>query len=156
MLRTFIANSYYFISIIYSSLYFLFYYIFVFNNHPITFMDLAACIVLTEPFLCFKLLKKHREIIEDMNKDINHYGNETIIDDARYEWEQETGMFTGGSGREGGHEDMDGDFDSAMASAGHGTDEDYGYYGETAGNQMRKYADIISESNKIIKRKKRS
>lgn len=26
-------------------------------------------------------------------------------------------------------EDMDGDFDSAMASAGHGTDEDYGYYG---------------------------
>lgn len=24
---------------------------------------------------------------------------------------------------------MDGDFDSAMASAGHGTDEDYGYYG---------------------------
>lgn len=26
-------------------------------------------------------------------------------------------------------EDMDGDFDSAMASAGLGTDEDYGYYG---------------------------
>ena len=26
-------------------------------------------------------------------------------------------------------EDMDGDFDSAMASAGFGTDEDYGYYG---------------------------
>jgi len=56
----------------------------------------------------------------------------------------------------GNPESMDGDFDSGMASAGHGTDEDYGYYGETAGNQMRKYADIISESNKIIKRKKRS
>ena len=27
-------------------------------------------------------------------------------------------------------ESMDGDFDSAMASAGFGTDEDYGYYGE--------------------------
>ena len=27
-------------------------------------------------------------------------------------------------------ESMDGDFDSAMASAGMGTDEDYGYYGE--------------------------
>ena len=27
-------------------------------------------------------------------------------------------------------ESMDGDFDSAMASAGHGTDEDYGYYGD--------------------------
>ncbi len=25
---------------------------------------------------------------------------------------------------------MDGDFDSAMASAGHGTDEDYGFYGD--------------------------
>jgi hypothetical protein len=25
---------------------------------------------------------------------------------------------------------MDGDFDSAMASAGRGTDEDYGYYGD--------------------------
>lgn len=48
----------------------------------------------------------------------------------------------------GNPESMDGDFDSAMSSAGHGTDEDYGYYGETAGNQMRKYADIISESVK--------
>lgn len=27
-------------------------------------------------------------------------------------------------------EDMDGDFDSAMASAGYGTDEDYGDYGQ--------------------------
>ena len=27
-------------------------------------------------------------------------------------------------------ESMDGDFDSAMASAGFGTDEDYGYFGE--------------------------
>jgi hypothetical protein len=27
------------------------------------------------------------------------------------------------------NESMDGDFDSAMASAGYGTDEDYGYYG---------------------------
>ena len=27
-------------------------------------------------------------------------------------------------------ESMDGDFDSAMASAGLGTDEDYGYYGD--------------------------
>jgi hypothetical protein len=27
-------------------------------------------------------------------------------------------------------ESMDGDFDSGMASAGYGTDEDYGYYGE--------------------------
>jgi len=30
----------------------------------------------------------------------------------------------------GYNENMDGDFDSAMASAGMGTDEDYGSYGE--------------------------
>ena len=29
------------------------------------------------------------------------------------------------------NDSMDGDFDSAMASAGHGTDEDYGDYGES-------------------------
>lgn len=28
-------------------------------------------------------------------------------------------------------ESMDGDHDSAMASAGHGTDEDYGYFGDS-------------------------
>ena len=28
------------------------------------------------------------------------------------------------------NDDMDGEFDSALASAGFGTDEDYGYYGE--------------------------
>ena len=29
------------------------------------------------------------------------------------------------------NDSMDGDFDSAMASACHGTDEDYGYYGDS-------------------------
>lgn len=28
------------------------------------------------------------------------------------------------------NDDMDGDFDSGMASAGHGTDEDYGHFGD--------------------------
>jgi hypothetical protein len=28
------------------------------------------------------------------------------------------------------NESLDGDFDSGMASAGFGTDEDYGYFGE--------------------------
>ena len=31
---------------------------------------------------------------------------------------------------QGYNDDMNGDFDSAMASAGFGTDEDYGYYGD--------------------------
>jgi hypothetical protein len=35
--------------------------------------------------------------------------------------EEDNRMFPG--------EEMDGDFDSGMASAGYGTDEDYGYYG---------------------------
>lgn len=38
--------------------------------------------------------------------------------DAQYEYESMM------------HEAMDGDHDSAMASAGFGTDEDYGYYGD--------------------------
>ena len=79
--------------------------------------------------------------IADMNKDINHYGNEAIIDDARYEWEQETGMFSGGPG----DARVDGDHDSAMASAGMGTDEDYGYYGESA--ELRKFANIVKKVN---------
>ena len=33
------------------------------------------------------------------------------------------------SAEEGFDDSMDGDFDSGMASAGFGTDEDYGYYG---------------------------
>jgi len=33
-------------------------------------------------------------------------------------------------------ESMDGDFDSAMASAGMGTDEDYGYYGPEDGGDI--------------------
>ena len=33
-------------------------------------------------------------------------------------------------GQEDYDNSMDGDFDSAMASAGYGTDEDYGYYGD--------------------------
>lgn len=37
----------------------------------------------------------------------------------KYYYENSTGI----------HESMDGDFDSAMTSAGFGTDEDYGYFG---------------------------
>ena len=50
-------------------------------------------------------------------------------DDPRYD---EEGYLL--DGYEQDHDDyedgMDGDFDSAMASAGYGTDEDYGYYGD--------------------------
>jgi hypothetical protein len=38
---------------------------------------------------------------------------------------------------------MDGDFDSAMASAGHGSDEDYGYYGDDEMFEARPQAQMI-------------
>ena len=40
---------------------------------------------------------------------------------------------------------MDGDFDSAMASAGHGTDEDYGYYGDPEEDNNYGYVDDYRE-----------
>lgn len=47
--------------------------------------------------------------VEMVEQIASEYG---IVDDAEYD------------------DSMDGDFDSAMASAGFGTDEDYGYYGD--------------------------
>ena len=53
--------------------------------------------------------------------------------DSSYEdWDSEeidSGFFEEDVEDEYYNESMDGDFDSAMASAGYGTDEDYGYYG---------------------------
>ncbi len=45
-----------------------------------------------------------------------------VIDIYEYMLDMETEMCYDDS--------MDGDFDSAMASAGYGTDEDYGYFGD--------------------------
>ena len=66
--------------------------------------------------------KSFDEIAKQLNKQYGVYYTEAEVDaavsqilddrDQRY------------------NDDMDGDFDSAMASAGFGTDEDYGYYGE--------------------------
>jgi hypothetical protein len=66
--------------------------------------------------------KSFDEIAKSLNKQYGVYYTEAEVDaavsqilddrDQRY------------------NDDMDGDFDSAMASAGFGTDEDYGYYGE--------------------------
>lgn len=39
-------------------------------------------------------------------------------------------MLTAEQDAESYDDSMDGDFDSAMASAGYGTDEDYGYFGD--------------------------
>lgn len=51
-------------------------------------------------------------------------------------------------------ESMDGDFDSAMASAGMGTDEDYGYYGENVIRDANELLHLLNESNASRKAKK--
>ena len=43
--------------------------------------------------------------------------------------QREDAVAAGGNDPEDYDDSMDGDFDSAMASAGFGTDEDYGYFG---------------------------
>jgi hypothetical protein len=55
-----------------------------------------------------------REIAEKFNvpyADVNLIAEEMVMQDSY-------------------NDSMDGDFDSAMASAGYGTDEDYGYFGD--------------------------
>jgi len=51
-----------------------------------------------------------------------------------FEWVNNLAIYLAADGVEDRLDDyddsMDGDFDSAMASAGYGTDEDYGYYGD--------------------------
>lgn len=57
---------------------------------------------------------------DEMNPNYDDYNdfNEMVEDGADDFWYDD------------GDESMDGDHDSAMESAGWGTDEDYGYYGE--------------------------
>lgn len=62
------------------------------------------------------------DMFDDMDDDFDpEFDNVDDFDDDDY--------------RDDVDESMDGDFDSGMASAGYGTDEDYGYYG----NDMSEY-----------------
>ena len=62
------------------------------------------------------------QIAEAINKQYGVYYTEAEVDRAISQIIEDQDQ--------GYNDDMDGDFDSAMASAGFGTDEDYGYYGE--------------------------
>lgn len=65
------------------------------------------------------------EILEDTDMDFEVVANYFKISPQEvYEIASEYGDF------DRYDDSMDGDFDSAMASAGFGTDEDYGYYGD--------------------------
>ena len=66
--------------------------------------------------------KSFDEIAKAINKQYGVYYTEAEVDRAISQIIEDQDQ--------GYNDDLDGDFDSAMASAGLGTDEDYGYYGE--------------------------
>ena len=68
--------------------------------------------------------KKMPNDYEEMEQESRLY---PWIDDEAREWDVEDG---GWDYDEDWDDEMDGDWDSGMESAGWGTDEDYGYYGE--------------------------
>ena len=47
----------------------LWYYILVFNEQPILFLNIASFISMIEPFMYYKLIKKHNNIIKRMNEE---------------------------------------------------------------------------------------
>ena len=72
---------------------------------------------MSHPDHCYDPDNSHED---DMNYNYDDYNdfNEMVEDGADDFWYDD------------GDESMDGDHDSAMTSAGWGTDEDYGYYGD--------------------------
>ena len=64
----FSKTKYYFISdFIYNCFFYIFYVIFVWNDAVMMFFNIALFLVLSEPFLCYKLFKKHKQVIHDIN-----------------------------------------------------------------------------------------
>ena len=57
-----------YISAVFTSLQFIiWYYILVWNEQPILFLNVASFISMIEPFMYYKLIKKHNKIIKNMN-----------------------------------------------------------------------------------------
>ena len=55
---------------VFSSLQFIiWYYILVWNEQPILFLNVASFISMIEPFMYYKLIKKHNKIIKNMNEE---------------------------------------------------------------------------------------
>ena len=64
----FSKTKYYFVSdFIYNCLFYIFYMIFIWNDAVMMFFNVALFLVLSEPFLCYKLFKKHKQVIHDIN-----------------------------------------------------------------------------------------
>jgi hypothetical protein len=76
-------------------------------------LEIAVINAFDDGYFPDEIAEQFKLSLEDVNTVLNKY----LGREAEYETVADPG-------------DMDGDFDSAMASAGFGTDEDYGYYGE--------------------------
>ena len=77
-------------------------------------LEIAVINAFDDGYFPDEIAEQFKLSLEDVNTVLNKY----LGREAEYETVADPG------------DDMDGDFDSAMASAGFGTDEDYGYYGE--------------------------
>ena len=98
-------------------------------------------------------LYDHQEFFDELydyfvNSGEMPYGIAKARDGDPDQWIQEYLESEYGSEWEQGHDSMDGDFDSGMASAGHGTDEDYGYYGESS--DMKRLAKVVADGNRSV------
>lgn len=65
----------YYFSICYSSLFLSFYYIFIFTGLTISYFNFITLLTLCEPYIIYKLIKKHNETIMFLNNNTN----ETIV-----------------------------------------------------------------------------
>lgn len=61
------TRSYFISDFIYNCLFYIFYVIFVWNNEVMMFFNISLFLILSEPFICYKLFKKHKQTINDMN-----------------------------------------------------------------------------------------
>jgi hypothetical protein len=61
---------------------------------------------------------EYNAYLDNLGDDMAEYDDDYELDDFEHDFADDDM-----------DESMDGDFDSGMASAGFGTDEDYGYYG---------------------------
>ena len=69
------------------------YYLLVFNEQPIIFLNLISFASMSDPFVYYQLIKKHRRVIKYMNEEENEeeilsyeenplHGYENILDEV--------------------------------------------------------------------------
>ena len=82
-----------FFSIIFSMQFIMWYYLLVFNEQPIIFLNLISIASMSDPFVYYQLIKKHRRVIKYMNEEENEeeilsyeenplHGYENILDEV--------------------------------------------------------------------------